>query len=54
MFQQRLASALGDLGGCKNIPGDILVYGCGKDEKEAEANHDQNLHQLQQSRDQIE
>jgi len=48
IFQQRLAAALNDLTGCKNIADAILVYGCGKDEKEAEAAHDHNLQQLQQ------
>ncbi|XP_046330984.2 uncharacterized protein K02A2.6-like [Haliotis rufescens] len=42
-FQRRMDEALIGLPGVKAIHDDVLIYGCGNSDEEAEADHDRNL-----------
>nr|XP_022296799.1 uncharacterized protein K02A2.6-like [Crassostrea virginica] len=47
-FQRRMEEALEGLDGIKPIHDDILIYGCGDNDKEAEEDHDRKLKALLQ------
>ena len=47
-FQRRMQEALEGLDGIKPIHDDILIYGCGENDKEAEEDHDRKFHALLQ------
>ena len=48
IFQKRLSESLDGLKGVICVADDIVVVGCGDDEKSAENDHDQNLKKLQE------
>lgn len=47
-FQRRMEEALEGLDGIKPIHDDILIYGCGDNDKEAHDDHDRKLEALLQ------
>ena len=43
-YQARQQEALAGLKGICNIADDVLIYGCGQTQEEAERDHDENLY----------